>query len=355
MNLTNAANLSKKIFMPLFVISICALLVFLIVFRYRKTRVEEIIMPKFPIQQPLFNQSPLIEKPKSIQIAENLQGSQNKPAPFFVYQIREQNIDPARAKGLATSFGLSDQPETVKDAVLGDIFRWSTSEATLSINKFKLTYNKQPSPRENAQQETNLRTMEDLKNYINQFLEKHQLKNDFFALALDNVIFLKKGPAGQVEKVSDITQADTISILLAFKLNNSPVVDHNADQTPASLSLTKSGDIISLSYRFLPLLQPLEKYPIKTIAQAVNEILAGNGILADFIPETKLTQDEGEAVKISSAYLSSADLAYYLPLPPPQVLQPVYVFKGNAQSTENEAGQVKMLIPAVLEKFLNQP
>jgi len=352
MNLTNVSNLAKKISLPILVLVIIGALIFLIVFRLNKTSEPP---PKPPIQAPALTQSPLIERAGTIKFDENLLKSKEKPTSLPVYQISQQTFDLTKATEIARSFGLSVEPQSIKDATLGEIYRFSSDQTTLSLNRFKLVYQENPQTQESTSSARKLFSTDDLNNQINQFLAQHGLTKNSISPSLGTVSFYKKKPTGGFEKIDNILDADKISTLISLKLEGYPFVDHNADQTPASLSMTQTAKVTSLSYRFLPSLQPQEKYPIKTIPEAAKEAAAGQGVIAGFIPKTLPIEGEVKIIKTASIVFSKANLAYYLPIPSPEILQPVYVFTGSAKTTEGEEGQISLIIPAIQKEIFSQP
>lgn len=350
MNLTSIASLTKKILLPIIVILIIILLVSLIVFQYRTSK-EKATLPKSPIEELSLLNSPLVEKPQTMSASDSLLKSTTKPSPIPVYRSAEQTLSEQEAVRIAEKFGLFDKPEIIEDATFGKVFRWNTPAAILSLDRFKLTYKKH-SPA-SISQTIPLEDIEGLKQYTITFLQQIDLAIVPFEASIENAIFTKKLAVGQT-RVNSISEADTVSVLLAFKLNSYPLVDHNGDLTPASLTVTRDKEIISLSYRFLPTLQPLEKYPIKTIAEAASEAIQNQGSV-NFTPETTPQEENIETVKITSASLTSTVIAYYWPLPPLETLQPIYVFGGNAQTANGESGKISILLPAIEKEFLTQP
>src|SRR3990167_5665179 len=281
---------------------------------------------------------------------------QNVP-PVLVFQWNDKPLNKNRAIQIASNFGIPQEPQTAQDAILGETYRWNLPEISLSIDRFRLNYKKtSPLKTPIAYSVRKIFTEEDLEQTIRVFLKQKGLLEDTVEINAEKISYYKNTPSAAPQKVSDISQADKINVLVTLKLGQYPLLDHNADQMLASLTITKEGEVTALSVRLIPELQPLEKYPVKSVDEAVKEILAGGGVIAGFKPSEPI-QGEGETqiIRVSSLSITKVNLGYYLPIPEQAFLQPVYVFIGNVVTEDKKGGEISMILPAIKSQFLTNP
>ena len=170
--------------------------------------------------------------------------------------------------------------------------------------------------------EKNLPTADDAQQQTLNMLQQYSLGHDDISGGTTTVSYFKLTGDGLTPTTS-LSQADAERVDLFRKsIGNTPLFTPIPDQGPISIIFSGSSNpnkrIIQFAYTYWPIdYQTTATYPLKTSAEAWNELQQGNGYIARFPTNTN-------TVIVRNVYLG-----YYDSFDAQIYLQPIFVFEGD--------------------------
>lgn len=253
----------------------------------------------------------------------------NAPDKLPVYKATPGNLV-NQADSFAQKFGFG-KPIQLKDAEMGDGILYSTENSTLVIYNENLSYQ---TNKENPI-DGNFKGPDELKSAAENFLYEFNLpKTLAFDVEINYLNFFDEN-SRIVEKPNE---ANLIRLDFKPKISDLEVISNSE----ISVTFNKKGEIINAIYKPVGVGDPIGDYKIIPIREA-KELLDTKGALVKFTPESDFVPipENFGTVKIRKIYL-----AYYFPPSNPDLIQPVWVFKGIKQ-TENGIIDIIYAVPAI--------
>jgi len=232
-----------------------------------------------------------------------------------------------QAKAQAKRIGFSGQPKKISET----IYQWqkekplsTTLEINIIDNNFTIKKNWQED--QALLQEKILPVKEQAIIEAKNFLQTNGLLSKDLQTGETEVSFLRFVPPKLVPAISP-SEADFVRVnILRSNLDNLPILPPNPSEALVSLLISGSGArekrILEVNYTHFPIAkETFATYPLKTSAQAWEELKVGKGFIANL--------GKGEKqVTIRKIYL-----AYFENSLSRNYLQPIYVFEGDNDFT----------------------
>ena len=260
------------------------------------------------------------------------------PEKASVYRFDLETTSPAKAQKIAAALGFSGGFQETNDAVFGKVYSWQDKEKSLSVSSQGIEFVKAL---------TNLPKLskgnpQDYFAKAKKILEDLSLGYDQFIPRKDGISFLVvKGNLLEPAPSSDKSQI--VRLTFDFVKDNLPFLLGDPQMAYVEVSLSATGEMVRLSYKFPPTLKDQRVSDLINVNEAKKKVQAGEGILVNIIG----VGDTGmERQAIESASYDKISLGYYQPLSASGEIQPVYVFRGKGK-VGNSEGTIYLYLPAV--------
>lgn len=290
--------------------------------------------PKTPPPAAAFGKLPQIEFPESklaekelvYRLETTTGGTPNlgdRAKVYFMPVKKSSLLALERAKTLARKMGFYAEPQKISDTV----YQWRRDEplvATLEMDIINSHFTIKKNWRENQSllMEKVLPIKEQAITEAKSFLQAAGLLTEELNMGEGKIAYLRFVPPNLVPAIS-LSEADLVRVNLYRKnLDDLPFLPANPKTSLVSLLFSGSRKremrILEVNYTHFPLdRETFSDYPLKSSAQAWEELKAGQGFIAN------LGVVEKEVV------IRNISLAYYESNTPQNYLQPIYVFKGD--------------------------
>lgn len=232
------------------------------------------------------------------------------------------SFDNAQKK--AKTLGFDGQPLQLSETLYryASLSAPSTLEMNIVTNAFSISYNLEANPSPLTQIPL---TPDAASTQIKQVLSSASLLPDDISSGNTTSEFLKVEGQNLVHAIS-LSDSNFVRVSLRRKdYSKLPAVTGDPNKGTIWFIVAGGGDkiksIIAAQYRYYPIDEKkFETYPIKTPAQALEELKAGQGYIANL----GINQDGNVTIRdVSLAYFDSEEEM--------QFYQPVYVFKGDRE------------------------
>jgi hypothetical protein len=242
---------------------------------------------------------------------------------YFIPAKKPNLLALERAKILARNLGFIQEPEKISETV----YRWTNYEGLVSILEMDIiTQNFQI--KKQWQEDQSILINKRLPNQemaimeAENFLQKAGLLYDDLKNGTKKVSFWKFTPQA-LTPVLSLSEADFVKVVfLRASLDEMPIMPPNPQKGLISVLISGSTQfnkrILEVEFSYAPVLKDtFGTYPLKTPAQAWEELKAGKAFVAN------LGNNQKE-ITIRRVYL-----AYFESNQPQEYLQPIYVFEGD--------------------------
>ncbi len=242
---------------------------------------------------------------------------------YFIPTKRSSLLTLERAKTQARKMGFSGEEEKISET----IYQWQTEELFLTTLKMDIvngnfTIQKKWQEDQTLLAERMLPIKEQAVIEAKNFLQTSGFPTEDFQVDEASVSFLRF-IAPNLLPVISLSEADFVKVnLFRENLNSLPVFPPSPEEALVSILFSGSRNrekrILEVNYTHFPIIEEtFSTYPLKTSAQAWEELKAGEGFIAN------LGETETEIV-IRKIYL-----AYFENNSPQNYLQPIYVFENS--------------------------
>jgi hypothetical protein len=332
MNLTNVAAFIKKYTGVIAALIVIPTLLVAIILIY-KNRLES--------QLPLLNQPALaLFSPKIEGInTQDLKGPQDPLSRLPVYKV-DQNIDFLKdSQSLAQKLGISTPPIPTNDINLGKGNIYADKDNVISIYKNSVSYQKLNLKPQNGNFE---------KEKAASIAEKYLAGLGFNT---DNLLVtgssLQTFVGYNILETPDPQKADLITLDFGYALSGIQTI---SSQSAINASVDISGQVTSFNFRGLGSTQKLDTYSLISFKEAIQTLTSGKGMV---IAMEGLGGYASQLGSLNQINMTSANLAYYLPVNTMAPIQPIWVFDGQT-TVKNSVVKIKVAIPAIQEKFFKK-
>lgn len=329
-NLTATASLIKKYLGPLILSVLTLLFIFLILLRFINFGGKEDLPP---LEKPQLNAYP----PEITTIGtQNLKTPKNQPKKLPVYQTSQEGNLQESSQFFATKLGFKDKPRDIGDISLGSGKIYASEGGTLIVYRNVIIYQKNFKKAPFVL--TNLDSL------------KTQAKNYFQNLGLATDLFLEPGISysyilgESLQKTKDQGKANFINLTYNYSIEGIKTI---SPASPIEITMDATGNVIRASYGNLNLGTREENYPLVKANEALNLIKKGYGQIIDIKSDK---YDISSQKTLPQIQLSEAYLAYYLPGNPQNIIQPVWVFEGEALIGKSQTS-ITIAIEAVKKEY----
>ena len=341
-NLTSIAQVTKKILPVFLFLFLIVLFIGLIFYKQKNSNVKPITsLPE--IKPPSFNVDPTVKSPQSIQ-SMNFQKI-DLPSEESVYSVVKREVSKQTAVAVAQIFEFNqDTLPTEENSFDGLSFNWKQGDRSLTLSQSTIRYeilNLQNMPVGNL-------TEADLLNKVISFLSRITLLNPGFYFNPNATGYYKLVASRRVN-TNSFPNSDFVEFQFNQKLSDTLLVG----QTPAAarirIRITKKGDIIFLHSRFFQDFIEKDKYPLKNLETAIQEIKSGHGVLVEqtVFDKNNVPQHYSmEPAEIKEVILNKVELAYSLPQDLKELIQPIFVFEGSFNYNDLK-GKAIIYLPAI--------
>lgn len=278
-------------------------------------------LPKIEFPESRFKEEKLVYRLETITGGTPNLGEKAKV--YFIPTKKLNLLALDRAKAQAMRMGFSGQAQKISET----LYRWQKEEVlfvTLEMdivnNNFTIKKNWQGD--QTLLSEKILLTKEQAVVETKNFLTRSGFLTEFLERGKAEVSLLRFVPPNLVPAVS-LSETDFIKVnLFSENLDNLPVLSENQKEALVSFLLSGSRDgkkrILEVDYTHFPITKDIfATYPLKTSAQAWEELKRGQGFIAN------LGENKRE-ITIRKIYL-----AYFESRFPKNYLQPIYAFEGS--------------------------
>lgn len=228
-----------------------------------------------------------------------------------------------QARQLADKYGFIEQPEMLDQ----NTYRWSKYqplESILEVDLVSLNFSiySDYKTRPELIAARNLPDKHTAIQAVKTYLRRSESLPSDVATASGSVSYLRV-LAGEVLPAVSLSDANFIHIALDRVPLAENMVSYNPDGSEGLISAIVSDSpnlddqIVELHYRYQPMnKEVIHTYPLKSVAQAWQELQAGQGYLVSGFQD-------------ATALVREVDLGYYESFQDQAYLQPIYVFKGD--------------------------
>lgn len=151
----------------------------------------------------------------------------------------------------------------------------------------------------------------------------------------------------EYSEVAYLEDADQVLFYIRPVLNGFPVVAAEQETAITTVTMDKYGQVRQLTHHLMPTeFKEKGDYSLIGSGSAVAEVQSGRGSVIS-------VSDIGyEVPKVKSVDLTSGELVYLYPKPTEKYFQPVYIFSGVADASEEFIGSARVVVPAIDPKLL---
>ena len=245
-------------------------------------------------------------------------------AKIYLMPLNQPNLlSLNRANLQARKMGFSGSAQKITDT----LYQWQKNKPLptflkMDIINYNFTIRKNWQEDQSLLEEKALPIREQAIMEAKNFLQASGLLTDDLENGKAKVSYLRFTPP-KLTPVLSPSEADFVRVyLFRDNLDNLPLLPPNPDKALVSVlisgSRNKEKRILEVEYTHFPIAKEIfATYPLKTSAQAWEELKSGKGFIANF--------KEGKTqITIRKIYL-----AYFENTIPQNYLQPIYVFEGN--------------------------
>lgn len=305
-------------------------LVFLVVIKF-------VFLPFLSRQEPA---TVFLPKPSLAPIPEapqNLSYSFEKDLPFFpktlpIYKIVQTPASSLPgAKKLAKDFGFETEPQISNDIDAGVFYNWADDSKHLSVGgKPAVIIFGQPSLKQIDSKAVVLPSKTAAQT-AEKILKEKGLDNPLLDLTNPQIIYLQINN-GSLKTVRSPQEAQIIRIGYSYKIDSFPLLGNTPSSPAVFLLLDPKGELLKLIYTKYPVnFEKGREVKIINNEEIKKRLANREGIILYSLSEEDLESESPPAYQVGLVKISRAYLAYYYP---PgggvEIIQPVFVFEGEA-------------------------
>lgn len=277
-------------------------------------------LPKIEFPESRFKEEKLVYRLETVTGGTPNLGDRGKV--YFMPTTRPSLLALDRAKTQVRKMGFSGQPKKISETT----YQWQKKEPLLTTlemdivnNNFTIKKNWQED--QALLEEKRLPIKEQAIIEAKSFLRSNGLLSKDLELGEARVSFLRFIPPNLAPAIS-LSEADFVRVdIFRSGLDNLPLLSPNPKEALVSALFSGSRErekrILEVNYTHFPIIkETFATYPLKTSAQAWEELKAGEG----FIVNLGKTEKQVVIRKIYLAYFENSS--------PQNYLQPIYVFEG---------------------------
>lgn len=329
------------------IIGILTILITLYYLRGRKQKLPQ------PITQPSTTPTPIQKLPKinmgqpsnfdniplRLAITER---ELNLPKEILVYKlIYDEEANKKWVSEVASSFGFNKPTLENNDPVFGQTFIYSSENTYIrSVPSDRIVDYKNNTladePIENEiDEEKLLKTAYD-------FLIKHKFVKDTKDLYLYKKVSLNVDLYGHTDTTK---KPNRISLILTKNINGFPLLSSAFDTGVAKIGFNNKGEIVSVYFNDIPSLGESIPYPVKTYAEIQKELNSSAKLAS--IDDGKIRLLDVPSTYIKNTVITSVEIAYFQETKKPEFLQPIFILKGQSNTSDGKSLPTVYIMPAI--------
>lgn len=265
------------------------------------------------------------------------------PKEASTYQATNPPITEDSAQKIASGLGITIKPGFVdKNTIDGTQYDFQEGQKTLTVSNSYLSYDSSEKKQNPDLQFDQL--MAKIEEEIGRVEILNKPKVD---RTTTKYLKIKDD---RYKSAGSYLDATIVEFSLNIEVDGLPIYTTSTDPSQVRVKTRKNGDLISLDARFFRNIQRQNKFPLKDIEQAKNEVRNLKGIVASSVSLDEFNQ----AVELYSfaptptrqLSITTISTAYYLG-EKQAVLQPIYVFTGEFSISQTQKGRMIIYLPAI--------
>lgn len=265
------------------------------------------------------------------------------PQEYRLTAINSYTITDSDARAIAKTFGFSVEPSRQSNQNGSQVLSWESSDSTTSLqiipeNGYVYYVNTYiPSKSDNPSVLVNPQELPTLA--IN-FLKKHNLYHSDL-ITNQNLITYFAGYS-DLSETTDFTNASNFKIDFERIVNRQPIFGQLDNSAQVTVWIDTFKNIKTLSYQYAPLIEDTRIVQLLTLPEA-QEKLQTEGTIVQYgeleeIPNATATLTQVTITSVSIASFDDRTTG---------IIQPVFIFKGEARSTDNQIQPITFYLPAI--------
>lgn len=340
-SLNQTVEIAKKYSPFIGVVSIIIILSVIIFIRYSQRNQPPQALEALP--EPTILQSPRQKQPLSFKFpsVKNFQFPKQLPT----YTESKIELNPKNYQEIAKVFGFLQEPTSIDNTIEGEQYNWEQLNLRLSISQTNLRYIN------NTQVfSSNRLTIPELQSRASEIINKTPFVDKKLTLNNKNIKFINV-------KEEDFTSADSLesASLVEFNyykiLSSFPVYFGQPEAPFLKIRMTKDGTVTYFESRIYQQFTENNTYQLKSIDEAITEIKNGQGkVIQTTIPDEQGNTFELYRIQpldINALDIKNVYLAFFISTDPTQLAQPIFVFEGEFQDPQGQAGKAYIYLSAV--------
>ena len=313
-NLTTAADFSKKFVWILAVILLIGLCIFLIFYRFSpKPSSKE--TPR-SIAKPAFETFP---GKVSQFITDRLSAPADIPKTLPIYKLSLEESFLPNANSFALKLSFKNPPKELSDVTFGQGLLFSKEDGALSIYKDIITYQKfitQPQIGQFDESRLKIKALD--------FISGLGIPTSNTNLQSEPTVTYQKLSGEGFAPTKDPNQANFVNFDFNYALKGLKVVGNISN---LRITLISTSDVTRLTFRSFKAEAETDNYPLMEFKDALKLLLNNQASLIEVAGER---EDIETTKNLGQVALNNTYLAYYLPTKQPDKIQPVWIFEGES-------------------------
>lgn len=244
------------------------------------------------------------------------------------------------------TLGFSGEPEVLEDALEGTLYLWPKEGQTLVINEdvSSLAYRadlNEPAALSGSFLPTFEQAAEIVERTLTELGSARGGSGDSNLLAHDPTKNKSLKTGVSLVQETKLSEAELVEVHFVAKVDTHPLyLESGPEWDPVLAWIGRDGKLLRLEYRPLGTVgEKIADYPLKNSEEVLQNLDNGKGVVVS----SNLSGGE----RIVSTTITRVSLGYLLPSPEANVIQPVFVLKGNARTAQGKVGQVIIYLEAV--------
>lgn len=263
---------------------------------------------------------------------------------LFVYKGIPQKLNDSKVREIAVFFGFKGEPIINQEEKKGTIYIWSFQEKYLIVEAgtprilygIDLLNNPQLLTKEGS-----LPTKDEAEEKLKNLYSTLKLSPQFKNLWSQTERYLRvRGP---IFEETIPFEAELIEAGFGQKIDKFPVLGLDPERPLLRLMLDKNNQIVQFEYQILSSdFQVREEYLLKTKTETENSLRNEGRIVAVNLPIQETT-----TFRFVSGALNQAEIIYFQPPEPSELIQPVFLLKGEVTLEDGTTTQIVVYLPAI--------
>lgn len=270
------------------------------------------------------------------------------PNKLGVYKIETSKFTKDQAINLAVRLGFNPNPgKIIPNTTTGTLYSWSDEKRSLDVSEQVVRYTmflKYVSGLEPVRDVA--LTEKEASKFLTETgflagLQINQQQTHYFKKENSQLL-----PVGQ-------EVANVVQFSFQQTIDGLPLVGENPALGQIIVRVDGLGKIIFFQVESSLIYNKLTDSPLKRFDQATSKLKEGEGVIVKSSKTTKGGLEEiGEqpGFQIAKAAFKKVYLAYYYPIPTPDLVQPIFVFEGEFEDKSGQRGELVLYLPAIEER-----